>query len=350
MPIQRLNWNETPPGTAIVPSAERPVRDRGPARPDWGPRTESGRETRGDVMTTSPQQQAPRSAVARSADGRILRPDWGAPPPAAAEAEATEDDEQEADDVSGDVDEEAEDGSAAQRHDPLADLDAGDLAAWRKLLSDGTMTRDQLGRAYALSEEELDALAGTPARKQSDSRIDVADLSRREIDAELEKIAKIRKEKRAEYDTKHANRYLELLAARETANERAEQAKQTQATVQAVLDGVADSEAFESGFESVWADLPEHAQAAIRQELAMPPDSPARPASEADLERFSSTPEGAELAKEWGKDAGRKLAAVRARMDRMLLSGGDMEAAVEWFDQLTSAEAKSVLSALAGGR
>jgi hypothetical protein len=34
----------------------------------------------------------------------------------------------------------------------------------------------------------------------------------------------------------------------------------------------------------------------------------------------------------------------------MLLSGGDMEAAVDWFNELTSAEAKSVLTALAGGR
>jgi len=134
------------------------------------------------------------------------------------------------------------------------------------------------------------------------------------------------------------------------ANERAEQAKQAQTTVQAVLEAVPNAEAFEAGFESVFNDLPEHAQTAIRHELALLPNGPVRAASDADLVRFATTPEGAELVKTWGRDAGRKLATVRARIDRMLLSGGDMEAAVEWFDQLTSAEAKSVLTALAGGR
>jgi hypothetical protein len=52
--------------------------------------------------------------------------------------------------------------------------------------------------------------------------------------------------------------------------------------------------------------------------------------------------------KAWGKDAGRKLAIVRTRLDRMLLNGGDMEAAVDWFNELTAAEAKSILTA--GGR
>jgi hypothetical protein len=34
----------------------------------------------------------------------------------------------------------------------------------------------------------------------------------------------------------------------------------------------------------------------------------------------------------------------------MLLSGGDMEEAIEWFNALTSAEAAGVLRALASGR
>jgi hypothetical protein len=88
------------------------------------------------------------------------------------------------------------------------------------LLADGLMSREQLGRAYALSEDELDALTDKP-RKRSDGRTRVEDLDRRGIDAEIAKIEKIGKESRADYDKNHAQRYLELLVARETANERA---------------------------------------------------------------------------------------------------------------------------------
>ena len=52
--------------------------------------------------------------------------------------------------------------------------------------------------------------------------------------------------------------------------------------------------------------------------------------------------------KEWGSEAGQKLATVRVRLDRMLLGGGDMEAAIDWFEQLSSNEARGVLRALAG--
>jgi hypothetical protein len=354
MAIQRPDWTATPPSTAVVASPERHVAEEAGrvARPDWGPKTIGPRETPGTAVARTPQPQAPRPTVARSADGRILRPNWGAPPPAAPEAEATDDGEQEAEAAADEEDDadDLDDDSAGHREDPLADLDAEDVATWRKLLADGLMSREQLGRAYALSEDELDALSGTPARRPSDGRTNVEDMDRRGIDKEIEQIQKLMREDRREYERKYAKRYGELLAARGTANERAKQTKQVETAVQAVLDAVPDAEAFEAGFESVFADLAEHAQTAIRHELALPPDSPARPASEADLERFATTEEGAQLVKEWGKDAGRRLATVRARIDRMLIGGGDMEAAVEWFDQLTSAEAKSVLTALAGGR
>jgi hypothetical protein len=316
------------------------------ARPDWGPKTIGPRQTPGDVMARTPQQQAPRPTVARSADGRILRPNWGAPPPAAPEAEAIDEaDDVDDDDVEDDID---DDVSAARRDDPLADFDAEDVDKWKKLLAEKLMTRAQISRIYALSEDELDALSGKP-RRRSDGRTEVSDMDRRGIDAEVAKIAKIMREDRREYELNHSARYRELLAARDAASERAEQMKQVQTTVQAVLEAVPDAEAFEASFETVFNDLPEHSQIAIRQELALPPDSAARPASDGDIERFATTEEGAQLVKEWGRDAGRRLATVRARIDRMLLSGG-MEAAVDWFDGLTSAEAKSVLTAIAGGR
>src|SRR5690349_10879527 len=101
MPIQRPDWT-TSPGTAVVPAAERtPAQDRGPARPDWGPRTDGPRETSGLAVSRTPEQQAPRPPVARSADGRIIRPNWGVLPAAAEEAETADEADDEADDNDG---------------------------------------------------------------------------------------------------------------------------------------------------------------------------------------------------------------------------------------------------------
>ncbi len=101
----------------------------------------------------------------------------------------------------------------------------------------------------------------------------------------------------------------------------------------------------ESGFDG----LPAGAQTAIMGELALSPGR-GREASEADLERFASTPEGAELVQEWRSRAGRNLATVRTRMERMLgrMSPGEEETALDWFDELPPAQAKAVLRALAG--
>ncbi len=81
----------------------------------------------------------------------------------------------------------------------------------------------------------------------------------------------------------------------------------------------------------------------------MPPGGSARAASEADLQRFASTPEGAELVKEWRGRAGRKLGVVRQRIDLMLkaMSPADMDRAMAWFDGLPPAQAKAVLKGLA---
>jgi hypothetical protein len=72
----------------------------------------------------------------------------------------------------------------------------------------------QMGRIYALSEDELDALAGEPRRRSSDDRTNVEDMDRRGIDAEIARIAKIMRENRREYKLNHSARYRELLSAR----------------------------------------------------------------------------------------------------------------------------------------
>ena len=140
-------------------------------------------------------------------------------------------------------------------------------------------------------------------------------------------------------------RELELLEAREQAKEIAAQTERVTAAVGAILDAVPDPQEFQAGFDR----LPESARAAISRELAMPPGDPARPASDADVVRFrDGTPEGAELVKLWGRDASRKLAIVRTRLERFYRSGGDVEAASLWLDNLASEQAKAVWRALAG--
>jgi hypothetical protein len=166
-----------------------------------------------------------------------------------------------------------------------------------------------------------------------------------DIEAELAKIAKLRREDRRAYDKDEAlqARERELLAAREDAKELARQTEQADQVVQAVLAFVHDSDAFETGFTSMFASLPAHDQQIIRHELQSPPPDPARPASDADVQRFASTAEGLECVREWGRDAARKVAVVRARVDQMVKS----DTIGKWFDGLPAADAKAVLKALA---
>jgi len=283
---------------------------------------------------------------------------------------------------------------------PLDALDADDDAKYRQLLREGIYTPDELARHYNLSAEEIEALtkplpkpasrasvetelAAIEKRMRDDRRgyfkdeaaqarhrelislqeklkaqpaptkndlVNSDDLSRREIDTELAEIDKLRKEDKRKYWSDDVQkRQLELLAAREEATEHARQAEQAQTTVGAILDAVPDAEAFEASFTSVFTSMPEQAQAAIRQELALPPQSPTRPASEANVRRFASTPEGSELVAAWGRSAGMKVATIRARVERMM-SGGDVDAVARWVDGLSAADAKAMWMALAGGR
>ncbi len=119
-----------------------------------------------------------------------------------------------------------------------------------------------------------------------------------------------------------------------------------QTTARTVLDSIPDPEGFQSSFDA----LPQGVQTAIYSYLAVPPGGSARAASEADLQRFASTPEGAELVKEWGGRAGRKLGVLGQRVDLMLdaMSPADEDRAIDWFDALPPAQKKAVLKGLAG--
>ena len=173
------------------------------------------------------------------------------------------------------------------------------------------------------------------------------DLALREIEGELDEIAKLRKtDARAYRQEAVQQRERELLQARAEAQQHAQQAERVGTVVQSVLDAVPDAEAFEGQFDVMFKTLPEQSQALMRDALAMPVDPP-RPARPADVERFASTPAGAACVRAWGKDAGKKVAIVRDRLD--LMRGGDgMDAATRWFDGLADADAEACLLALAG--
>src|SRR5262249_33590810 len=149
------------------------------------------------------------------------------------------------------------------------------------------------------------------ARRSNDVRAE--DASRREIDRELHEIDEKRRKDRAAYfkDEKLQRRELELLAAKEQADETARHQAQTESTIGAILAAVDDAEAFGAGFDRMFESLPEEGKASVRQELGARPADTARRASAADIARFSETEEGAAAVKAWGKDAPKKIAIVR---------------------------------------
>jgi|EndMetStandDraft_9_1072997.scaffolds.fasta_scaffold20003_3 hypothetical protein len=276
---------------------------------------------------------------------------------------------------------------------PIASPDADEdevLTRSRQLLATGHFAPDEVQRLYFLTDDELAEvtkprpkaptratvnaeLAAIAETRRSDKSAYFGDeaLQARErelielreqlkadrtaadakpagedIEAELAKIAKLRREDRRAYDKDEAlqARERELLAAREDAKELARQTEQAEQVVQTVLSAVPDAEAFETGFTSMFTSLSAEDQQTIRHELQAPPPDPGRPANDADVRRFASTAEGAECVKEWGRDAPRKVAVVRARVDQMVKS----EAVGIWFDGLPADQAKAVLKALAG--
>jgi hypothetical protein len=146
-------------------------------------------------------------------------------------------------------------------------------------------------------------------------------LPEAEIDRELKSIADLRRTNRREYNrdnTLHA-RELALLEMKATWDEANGQEKRWKVKAAQVLRDVPDSDKFERGFDSMWANLSEISRDAIRYELALTArDYPARPASEADVKRFAQSDVGGELVKEWGGTAGKRLALVRARAERLM--------------------------------
>jgi len=112
--------------------------------------------------------------------------------------------------------------------------------------------------------------------------------------------------------------------------------------VTGILDNMPDREDFEAGFDG----LPTETQNAIVGELAFTDRENAPHANVEDVNLFATTPEGAELVSEWGIDADINLGILQARLSRME-ANTDMGKAFDWFDSLSSEQAKTVIQVLA---
>lgn len=165
------------------------------------------------------------------------------------------------------------------------------------------------------------------------------------IDAELADIDKLRRDDRRAYlrDPAIQAKERDLLEAKEALTLAAEAHERGSSIVDAVLADIPEAEhqAFNDAFDA----MPEAVHDVIRDHLGAAPFEPGRPASEADIQRFAGSDIGGDLVKDWGRQAGAKLALVRSRLETMMMKPG-MEQALDWFEGLPPAQARAVMKAL----
>lgn len=115
------------------------------------------------------------------------------------------------------------------------------------------------------------------------------------------------------------------------------------ATVEASLD--ADEY---QALDTALAELPDTVKAAIRSEIALSPDSRARPVSDDIVAKFRADPAGEVLAKEWRAMTPEKVAVFHARLRRIVdaVPAADREAAAQWAEARTTAEQVAIIGAL----
>jgi hypothetical protein len=122
-----------------------------------------------------------------------------------------------------------------------------------------------------------------------------------------------------------------------------------QSTAEAMMEAMSAEE--RGSFVQAFNALPEGAATAIYSFLAIDPGGSVREASAGDLEVFSAHGEAcADVLQEWGRNAARKYATASARVDLMLssMSEADAAKAEAWFRALSAAQKASVVKALAG--
>lgn len=174
-------------------------------------------------------------------------------------------------------------------------------------------------------------------------------LPEAEIDRELKQIDDLRRNNRREYDRDNAvqARARELLAMKAQYDESNAQDRRWKTRAAQIMRSMPEVDRFEQSYDKLWANLDDVSRDAIRYELSLPAtEHPARPASEADVRRFAKSDVGGELVREWGGTAGKKLALIRARAERLMRV--DLDAGFEWFERLPKAQAKTLIKIMGG--
>lgn len=116
-----------------------------------------------------------------------------------------------------------------------------------------------------------------------------------------------------------------------------------------IMSKLSPSDRFDLAEAWDWA-LPEAAKGAAVAELASPP-SFMPPASPADVERFRTDPDNADIAQAWGRAAPTRLGALQTRLRRILsaLSPSDRQQATHWLNTAPHTQYAAIVRHLAGG-
>ena len=167
-------------------------------------------------------------------------------------------------------------------------------------------------------------------------------LPEAEIDCELKQLDDLRRTNRRAYDRDNAlqARARELLAMKAQYDESSAQDRRWKTRAAQIMRSMPEVDRFEQSYDTLWANLDHVSRDAIRYELGLPgTEHPARPASEADVQRLAKSDVGGELVR-------KKLALIRARAERLMCV--DLDAGFEWFERLPKAQAKTVIKIMAG--
>ena len=118
-----------------------------------------------------------------------------------------------------------------------------------------------------------------------------------------------------------------------------------QYAAETVLDALGDDTALADSFDQ----LPAEVQATVFRVLAEDSGLIIDEADEAKMASLTNTPEGEELAEEWGDDAAYNLAAAFAKIDAITenMSASDRDAIFDWAGSLSDRETMAVLRGLA---
>jgi hypothetical protein len=251
------------------------------------------------------------------------------------------------------------------------EVDAEEARTNAEMLRTGAFTREERARHRGQSVEAL-SLPGS---------------RRASIAKEIAEIEAIMRTDRRRYDREFAQRYGELLQAREQLGaaptsevvpdtDKEQERGEDSAMPQEVLDSwraaggiehhtnvaietanvalaALESDEERAGFvESFDAKLPESVVAAVYQNIGSSPGF-TKPATDDAVAEFAGLSDAhAELVKGWGGRASRLVGVAQARVSSILrgLSVSDRQTAVDWLDSLPAAQQVAVMKALAGGR